>query len=191
MQKPILIDAWHGTKERFERFDPAHAADGHARLGCGFYFTSSRDDARTYAGEDGRLLKVRLTIRRELSTKGVARRDEVEKLMRGSPEFEDVLQNWDERPGVAFSASLRSVMSAGPGPRAVMEQVWYDFYRNSPEAFMQNMTALGYDGFQEKLESGVVHTIMFNVNAVEILAIQEVGHEVTLVGSGSEPEYGP
>lgn len=170
---------YHGAKVAFDAFDPARAADGHAQEGCGFYFTSDRDDAIHYAGSTGYLLTVELRIDRQLPLTGRARRQDVEALMRASPELDSTLENWDENPSRAFAAALNGMMSRGT-PKEVFEQVWWDFYRSHPAEFLAEVSRLGYDGTvfpRSALRDGtpVQHVVMYNVEKIKIVGREKLG----------------
>jgi hypothetical protein len=137
---------FHGAKVRFGRFDPSKAADGHAQEGCGFYFTSERSDAWTHAAPGGAILSARLRIDRLLPSAGRVSVTEVRRLVKASPVLNDLLINWDEDPDRAFDMAVHSMMSSGTGPKAVFDQIWYDFYRDHPAAYLTAVTGLGYDG---------------------------------------------
>lgn len=168
---------YHGTPFDFTTFDPKRAADGHAQEGCGFYFTSSREDALRYAS-GGFLFTVDLLIDRELALKGKAKRSEVEKLMRSAPNLEDTLMNWDEDPNRAFQAALTNMMSA-TSPKECFEQVWWDFYRSATEEYLHNVSALGYGGTiipkaPDSDGTPVFHVVMYNAHKIKIISREKI-----------------
>jgi hypothetical protein len=175
---------FHGAKVRFGRFDPSKAADGHAQEGCGFYFTSERSDAWTHAAPGGAILSARLRIDRLLPSAGRVSVTEVRRLVKASPVLNDLLINWDEDPDRAFDMAVHSMMSSGTGPKAVFDQIWYDFYRDHPAAYLTAVTGLGYDGAVIPRPGGITHVVMFNLDKIEII-------EATPLPESGEPAPGP
>lgn len=156
---------YHGAKIVFDRFDPEHSADGHAQEGPGFYLTTDPNDAATYGQH---IMKLRLTVNKLLPTAGRVKPAEVERVMRASPDLEDVLMNWDENPNRAMRAAVQSMLSQDD-PKSVFEQVWYDFYRNDPAAWLHQMVALGYTGILIPKANGVKHFICYDADALTLL----------------------
>jgi hypothetical protein len=156
---------YHGAKTVFDRFDPAHSADGHAQEGPGFYLTSDPRDAAMYGQH---IMRLRLKVNKLLPTTGRVKADEVERVMRAAPDLVDVLMNWDENPHRALRAALQSIMRQGD-PKSIFEQVWYDFYRDAPAAWLHQMVALGYTGILVPKANGVKHFICYDADALTVL----------------------
>lgn len=167
-----LIRAYHGTKTKFTAFDPNRAADGHAQEGCGFYFTTSERDARRYVGADGHVLVCDLDVHKVLPPQRWFPSDELRILMRGAPDLDETLLNWDEDPVRAFTMAMRS-MAQGEGAMACLQNVWYDFYRDHPAAFLTNVAKLGYGGSliprEDENGESIVHIVMYDVNKIRIV----------------------
>jgi hypothetical protein len=174
--KPPMV-LYHGTTKQFDVFDPNRAADGFTKEGCGFYFTTDRQDARGYAFPKGRLLTCELQINRLVPLKGRIKQQEVETIIKAAPDLDDTLTNWDENPRIAFRNAVRSMIECSDSPKEVFEQIWYDFYRKNPADFLTQMVRLGYDGCVIPRVDGVSHVVMYNVAKIKIVGIESVVSE--------------
>lgn len=98
---------------------------------------------------------------------------EILKLIKASPELEDALQNWGEDSNVAFNNAFRHMIDADT-PFEAFLNVWYDFYKNSPKEFVQEMVKLGYDGviippksIKTSRQTDVTHLVIYNLNCLK------------------------
>lgn len=165
---------YHGSPKEIKKFNLDHVGKLGAvdQEGPGIYLTSSADDALHY----GNIIHTVKTVRAprlvpEIKTFTVAT---IKKLIELSPNKEDVLSDWDEKPTVALNKAAQAVYDRWrPNQfREMLEQVWYDFYRETPAAWLNTVNKqLNYDGFILPRSGGVRHFICFNP---EILQISEV-----------------
>lgn len=163
---------YHGTKSRFEHFDPAFV-DGEGALdqnGPGFYFTNSIEEAAGYAGGDGVILECVLTPRKLIKQRGVVSEDLVNTLIKNAPNLEDSLSNWDEDPQRAFRMALNAMIVPG-NPKETYENVWGDFYmrNNNSKYYMKLMSDYKYDGVIVPMSESKQHIIMLNEAKIKIV----------------------
>lgn len=162
------IIAYHGSKTDFESFDLNRVGKGIDQNGPGFYFTQDIDDAKGYGD---RVYEYELNLRKTVPTKGKINIAEIQKLMKLSSNLNDVLMNWGENKNVAFREALSAMIDAET-PFHAFTNVWYDFYRDHPKQYVENMIKLGYDGVIIKGSEGygnisTTHIIVFNPNSIK------------------------
>jgi flavodoxin len=162
---------WHGSKGKFDQFSYTFlgTGKGYDQEGPGFYFTAKEDEARHYFQQGGQLIKARLHIKNPVPIKGKPNAKHVRWLMQNSPELAESLENWDENPKRAFEEAFKTMMSQG-SPHEVFQSVWYDFYRNSSQQYLQNMVKLGYDGVIIDHPNVYKHVIVFSPDKIEIVS---------------------
>ena len=183
---------YHGSPNEFVELDPCRAADGVAQEGPGFYLTSHRYDAQHYAGLDGHVMRFDVDSSSFINAESPIDEDEIEELVLKSPELHHFLSNWCEIPEEAYEEDYKLPEStserkdffchahleplkatlAGDTLKDVLESVWYECYRNSPAEFLKNITELGYTGFLVPKADDVVHAIVFDKDALELLDIE-------------------
>ncbi len=166
---------YHGSSQEIKQFNLDNVGKPGAvdQEGPGIYLTSSIEDALHY----GNIVHTVKTVRapRLVPDKKTFTVATIKKLIDLSPNKEDVLRDyWDGNPVIAASKASNAIyQSWGPNEfREMLEQVWYDFYRETPKAWLNILTEkLNYDGFILQRSGGVKHFICFNP---EILKITEV-----------------
>ena len=165
---------FHGRTARSTRFDPERVGDRYAtnQEGPGFYFTTDPDEARGYAHPSGVVLRATLHVPRWVSTTAPPKRAEVERLMRASPAYEDVLTDWDESPQRAHQKALSAMLNA-KSQRDAFLNVWGDFYRRADEnpAYLRALVKLGYGGVHVPNPHGAPHAVVFSPDFIENVAL--------------------
>lgn len=160
---------YHGTPIRFDHFESSFVGQGHDQEGPGFYFSTSKKTAAMHAsGPNGHILVVNLHPRKLVPLQGRVNINHVSALMKASPRLQDALQDWDENPNVAFRMALQGMVVQGE-PKESFERVWYDFYRNDPQAWLQGMIKLGYDGIMVPQRDGSIHAVIFDPKRITVL----------------------
>ena len=168
-------DTWyHGSTVEIKRFNLENVgkADATDQEGPGIYLTNSIDDALHY----GNIVHTVKTIRapRLVPEKKSFSITTIKELINLSPNKEDILQDWDQKPEIAIAKASRAIYDRwGPNKfREMLEQVWYDFYRETPKEWLNILTTnLKYDGFILP-RPGVKHFICFNPEILEITKVE-------------------
>ena len=165
---------FHGRTARSTRFDPERVGDRYAtnQEGPGFYFTTDPDEARGYAHPSGVVLRATLRVPRWVSSTAPPKRTEVERLMRASPAYEDVLTDWAESPQRAHQKALSAMLDA-KSQRDAFLNVWGDFYRRADEnpAYLRELVKLGYGGVHVPNPHGAPHAVVFSPDFIENVAL--------------------
>lgn len=176
---------YHGRRARSLRFDLAHVGgkDANDQDGPGFYFTTDLEGARGYAYPGGVVLEAELAVDRWVPEPGVGKANprEVERLMRASPCYTQVLEDWDENPRRAHDQALRGMMGPGQSPHGAFQNVWGDFYNRCGEgaAYLRELTKLGYGGVQipqpdsQFCSKDRVHAVIFDPKAIRNVRVVE------------------
>lgn len=164
---------YHGSSAEIQQFnlDSVGKPGATDQEGPGIYLTSSIEDALHY----GKFIHAVKTVRapRLVPEKKSFTTATIKKLIELSPDKEEALLGWDENPVTAASKASSAIYDRwGPNNfREMLEQVWYDFYLESPKAWLDILSKnLNYDGFVLQ-RTGAKHFICFNP---EILEITEV-----------------
>jgi hypothetical protein len=98
----------------------------------------------------------------------------VKDLINLSPNKEDILADWDQKPEKAIVKASNAIYDRwGPNQfREMLEQVWFDFYRETPKVWLNILSEnLNYDGFI--LPRGTIkHFICFTPEILEITQVE-------------------
>lgn len=169
-KQPIF---YHGTKVKFDRFDPNFASQDSSidQNGPGFYFTTNKDEATHFAGADGVVLECILTPRKLIKSRGVVSLGMVRILMKNAPDLDDYLTNWmdnSEDQKLAFKKAMDAFVVYND-PKETYERIWGDLYmRGHSREYMALMSKHGYDGVL--VSNGLTkHVIMLNEKKIKII----------------------
>jgi len=171
------VDVWfHGRTVDTEVFDLKYVGREEAKdqEGVGFYFTKDKADASGYAAPNGVVLTVELKPRKLVSLSESAKGSDVDFLIDHAPDLEGTLSNWDENPTRAKREAKKAMMA--PTAKETFESIWFDFYKNDPKFFLENMISLGYDGHQASRTD--THIIIYNPKAIKVIKKEYYKDEV-------------
>lgn len=150
---------YHGATTVFETFDPAFIGSGHDELGSGFYFTDRYETAVGYASRGDAekvVLVVELDLKSPLPVEGGFTRHQIEQLLRRSPNFQEMLENFGD---AAFEGEAKVVRLAIDAYASTIDadaltglnSLSNDFYRGDEALFLRNVHDIaGYDGLVRK-----------------------------------------
>jgi hypothetical protein len=171
------IIAYHGSPEKIGVFSTSFLGSGHDQEGPGIYFTTSIEDAGRYGGNVHRVI---LRPRKLVPLSGRINIEQIKKLIlsslnlsdeRGLFEidindfYESGLSDWDEKPIEAFRKAVNSIGQYSKSPHDAFQNVWYSFFKNEPQKYLEQMVKLGYDGVKVS-KTGLDHYIVFNPNII-------------------------
>jgi len=181
--------AWfHGRPARSRRFafEFVGGEAANDQEGPGFYFTTDVNEARGYAAPNGVVLEAELAVPKWVPTTGRPPSSAVVgQLMRRSPCYHQVLEDWDEHPGRAARAALAAMTRAQDPPHQTFLGVWADFYLRCGEnaAYLRGLVAMGYGGVQihwpEKRLDGKIlraaraHAVVFDPRFIQNVRVVE------------------
>lgn len=160
---------YHGSNADIKEFSFKHiSADGNRQLeGPGIYFTTMLDDAQKY-GKNVYEVEIDVTKSKLVPTKKSFSRSDIEDLMKGAPELEDVLTDWDEFPKKALMKAADAVYDSW-GPNQYFDmvtQVWADFYRDENVAWLEEMVKKGFMGYRVA-RTGGDHLILYDLSKIK------------------------
>lgn len=166
---------YHGTNQKIKSFVDNFVGQGIDKEGPGIYFTSSFDDAARYGDY---IYVVKLHLDQAVSTEeGAVDRNELETLIRKSPDLKSHLMDWDENPEIALKMAIDNFLDYNETPHEIFQSVWYDFFRYNPVEYVRGMVELGYDGVFVNKREGVVHAIVFNPKKIEFVELEKLNNE--------------
>jgi len=165
-------DVWyHGRTVKNQTFDISKAGAGHNQQGPGFYFSSDKDDAGTYAYPDGIVMEVEIDdsslVPEEMS------REDAEYLLEQAEEDdrERHLSDW----GGDREALLDALINA----EDPYQQAWAELYGDNHKGYLQAMVDLGYDGHKSKPNEHIdtVHFVVYNPAVIDIKNVEDYEKE--------------
>ena len=163
---------YHGRKAASEEFDPQHVGKGNDQEGPGFYLSRDAEDALRYAGPGGRFLEVEVTTRKLASNKNKAKRADIQALIERCPDLPDRLTDWDMDPDKALEKAVDATLKSNDTEKDAFQQVWIDFFRYQPAAYLEALIAMGYDGHLASRPE-TPHLIMYNPNKINVVKTVE------------------
>jgi len=170
-----INETWyHGSSKEIKKFNLENVGKSTAtdQEGPGIYLTSSIDDALHY-GNIVHTVKT-LSAPRLVPEKKSFTVSTVKDLINLSPNKEDILADWDQKPEKAIVKASNAIYDRwGPNQfREMLEQVWFDFYRETPKVWLNILSEnLNYDGFI--LPRGTIkHFICFTPEILEITQVE-------------------
>lgn len=156
---------YHGSERPRETWDLSSVGHGNDQEGPGLYFSSSLADAAAY-GSYLSIVELPLQKSKVIPLRGRPDIAAIRALISKSPDLEDHLMDWDENPAKALNKAVQVIFSAAKHPFDAFQQVWYDFYRDTPQEYLKN---LPYDGAVVPRANGIFHAIVFNPTVIKTL----------------------
>lgn len=175
---------YHGTVNRFDQFEPEFLGKGNDELGSGFYFTDSYETALLYAGRDGgdrspAVLVVEFIIEKPLPEAGGLSRQQVERLLCSSPDFDDVLMNFGDvdyegRESV-LKLAVDTYLKTIEGDTLVgLNSMSNDFFDGNEALFLERLHQItGYDGLYKGYPNAR-HAVVWRSDAIKIIERQDL-----------------
>lgn len=184
------IIAYHGTPYKFETFSSEFMGSGEDQLGSGFYFTSNKNNARSFAfkddnipNQDNAIFKVKLDIKNPLDADkvGTIPRSKIMQLLKSSPNFKEALSNFGdieyEGEHNVLKQAVDNYYEHCNGNNIVrgLFAVANDFYSRRPQEFNDAVTKiLGYDGVikrfpKDPFYGDLTHYVVFRPNQIQVL----------------------
>ena len=171
--KESIPTIWfHGTPKPIERFSDDFVGQGNDQNGPGIYFTTSDEDAWSYArkGPNGVVYKVELNFRKLVPKVGKVKDSEITSLVQWADNYQDKLLNWGSEDVNEDMRLFKASLSREKTPIDVFQSIWYSFYRYQPVDFVRNMVTLGYDGFiVDRGFTNVKHAIVYNPKIIKVI----------------------
>jgi len=166
---------YHGRTIDSEIFDIKYTGKGTDQEGAGFYFSTSIKDAAMYSSKNGIILKVKLNYKKLISSTKKGNKNLIKKLIISAPDYKETLLNWDENKHKALQMAINGIYDYNNTQKDEIQTIEADFYRHSPEKYLENLIKLGYDGFIIDKEDGINHFIVFNPNIIEVIDKIDIG----------------
>ena len=173
-QTTNVPDTWyHGSTREISEFNLDSVGKPRAtdQEGPGIYLTSSPGDALHY-GQFVHTVKLLEQPRLVPEDKRFTVAS-IKSLIDASPNKEDVLQDWDEDQKIALTKAATAIFEKwGPNEfREMLEQVWWDFFRDVPKKWLEVLKKQGFDGFILPRADGIQHFICFNPKILNIVPV--------------------
>jgi hypothetical protein len=183
--------AYHGSPVSIASFDYGFTEKGkHQFLGSGFYFSTSLEDALSYASDDAEnilggmdinptLHTVSITLKNPLPSKfeGEITHAQVCELINLAPKEsrEDGLWAWGDIGNESIDRVVNRAAKAYAGDQTILmglHNISNDFFADEPQAFnVAVQKVLGYDGVIHALDDGKnYHLLAWFPDQIQILA---------------------
>jgi len=162
------LKVYHGSNHKIQKFNLDWLNDGNHQHGIGIYFTTSPETTKFY-GEY--TYEVLLDKDFKLVPKRQPNKALATKLIKKAPNLEDKLMDWDEHPGPALKKAVDSMIEYSNSLEDMIDQIWYDFYRDEPKEYLQNLVAItGFDGKLIDYENEKF-LVLYNPNKIEKISL--------------------
>jgi hypothetical protein len=175
------ITAYHGTKDKINKFQFVNAPDAKNQEGPGIYFTINHEDAKNYAGDGGYVYTVQLTPKRLLRNTPMNKvdknqlRDEVVKLIKMAPNWKSVAMNYGDDLEDGLDGMLYQYIDTSNIKRKVFVYIFEDLYKTNPDAYIKNMIKLGYDGVYLKSKDGLRDNYaIYNPAVIKLVKTEQI-----------------
>lgn len=171
---------FHGTPHEFDKFDTKYIGVGNDELGSGFYFSNDIDTAKCYADGDGYIIEVDINIQKPLMDDTYFSKDEIRKILQGSPDLEDNLWNFGDLSREPQEKVLNKAvdiyydMNHGDDAVKLLYTISNDFWSGHEAEFLDHVTNVtGYDGLYRE-RGNQVHAVVWNPSKISIKEVTQV-----------------
>lgn len=155
---------YHGSAKKITKWEIKNTGKGIDQEGAGLYFTTDIEDAQIHGDN---IHQVKLNFKKLLSGKIKPKPAEISKLMKQSPYYKEVLEDWGQNEKEAFNYALENYIDNDTHLDCV-HAVEADFYRKDGESFCKAMLNLGYDGFIVDIKyNNILRAIVWNPKIIE------------------------
>lgn len=168
---------YHGSNTKISSFslDYLSSGSGNDEHGVGIYLTNNK----TVAGSYGMYLHEVTIDWGSVNIAPPSGKPSVQlarNLMKTSPELDDVLMDWDEDPERAFEYAFKTLYNHYDTWNEVLDNIWGDFYRNSPKEFLINVNRLMKVNAREvKFGNGDEFLILYDPRLVKNIDVIDKG----------------
>lgn len=161
---------YHGRTTTSTEFDLKYVGNGNDQEGPGFYFSSVKADAASYAYPAGIVLTVEVSDLKFLPKDAPPIREEVIQLIKAAPNLEDTLTDWDENPVRALNQLITQCMK-NESVKEAFEAVWGDCYakQGTDAEYIKQVLALGYNAVQPETED---HLVVLDPSIIKIIKVE-------------------
>lgn len=176
-KKSPIVDTFHYSNAKFNKFDSSYLHGGTDQKGPGLYTSNEHE---SHYGSNIHHMKIDTThfIKPGMKVKKNIIKDMIE----NSPHLEDAVSDWHENPKVG-KKMLIDACSKAPDMHEAMERVWYDGYRKDNHAFLQN-AGMHYHGTivkPNKFRPSVTHYVVWHEKAIKSISHEHPGHGDELI----------
>lgn len=123
---------YHGSPQPIKRWTVSLTGKGTDQDGAGIYFTTDEEDAEIY----GKVQKVKLNFKKQLSNKIKPKKAELIKLIKLAPDYKETLTDFAEDPNEALSEAIENYLDYSSTHLEAVQAIEGDFYRRNGEAFL-------------------------------------------------------
>lgn len=166
------------TEPRFD-LDKIGQQEANDQEGPGFYFTTSKDEAKGYAYPNGIIVTVNYKGNNLISEDSKVNKNHVNKMIEAAPDLDDTLSNWGYDPGYMPKESamneLKTAIYSEKNAKDIFITVWFELYRYESRKYVENMIKLGYDGLiltPKYSEDDRKHVVLYNVNSIDVTDVE-------------------
>ena len=175
------ITAYHGSKDKIDKFKFVNKSDARNQEGPGVYFTINYEDAKKYAGDGWYVYTVNLTPKRLLRNISLDKVDknqlknEVVKLIKMAPNWKSIAMNYGDTEDEGLDGMLYQYIDTSRGKRKVFLFIYEDLYKNTPDIYIKNMVKLGYDGVYLKSKDGLSDNYaIYNPSIIKLIKTEQI-----------------
>lgn len=167
MEKAMAgVKLYHGSNNNIDKFnlDFVSTNTGNDEYGVGIYLTDDYEVASGYG-----MYTYEVVLKSDITEVPDTGPDEdiARTLMKQAPDLEMTLTDWAEDPDQAFESALNA-MTNTDSMEQMLDNIWYDFYRDEPKKFLINMVVeTGFDYKVVEFDNGVKFIVLFNPKMIE------------------------
>jgi len=146
--------------------------------GPGFYFTTDKDEALSYAHPKGVVLTAEQKFTNLITHKTKANKKHALKLIQMAPNLDDTLTDWGfDPPYMSRQDALNELFSSMYHPDDAKEtylSIWADCYsrQNGNPDFVKNIAKLGYDGLLIEDYKPKYHVVVYNIKKINVINVE-------------------
>jgi hypothetical protein len=172
--------AYHGSPHKITKFSDMFVGGDKAKdqEGPGIYFTTSSDEAMGYAGDNGYVYKVELSVKKLLSNERDSKLNRlsgsVTKLIKAAPNWKRVARGYDDDVEEGLSEMVHRYIGMSNSEKEVFISVFMDVYRSEPVSYVKNMVKLGYSGVYLPTKNGGAHIVIYSPSSIKIIESNQI-----------------
>jgi hypothetical protein len=172
---------YSGQKGSSPEFNYDKLGQGNDKEGVGFYFTSDKQDASSYAFPNGIIITAKNNLKNFIDEKKLSAKDKRNALtmIKKSPVLKDVLTDFGfDPPYVSMIQAMNDLIDSmikEDDAKDTFLSIWYDMYYrgNHNGLFVKNMASLGYDGIIINHPDNIIHYVIYKPESLEIVNVEK------------------
>ncbi len=160
---------YHGTDVNLVKFSDEFLGRENAPYGPGIYLTNNPELAHAHGKNLYEVtidnLKLVKTSPSKLPT------SKIQDLIKQAPDYRDNLYNWGEDEQASMYKAIADMLN-GKSAWDILQNIWYEFYKEETTQFVRNASAMGFDG--AVLDRGKSIIFLILMNPKKVISVKQV-----------------